>query len=36
MEVPVPVLIEENERYTMGQRNKEKVKRTHCFFIDDF
>lgn len=36
MEVPVPVLIEENERYTMGQGNKEKVRRTHCFFIDDF
>ena len=30
------MLIEENERYTMGQRNKEKVKRTHCFFIGHF
>ena len=30
------MLIEENERYTIGQRNKENVKRTHCFFIDHF
>ena len=34
-EVPISVFIEENDRYTMGRRDKERVKRTHSLFIDD-
>ena len=29
------MLIEETDGYTMEQRNKERVKRTHDLFIDD-
>ena len=34
-EVPISMLIGETEGYTMGQRDKERVKRTHSLFIDD-
>ena len=34
-EVPVAMLIEETDGYTMGQRRDEKVKRTHSLFVDD-
>ena len=34
-EVPILMLIEETDRYTMGQRHKERVKRTHSLFTDN-
>ena len=34
-EVPVAVLIEETDGYTMGQRGEERVERTHSLFVDD-
>ena len=34
-EIPISMLIEETDGYTMGQRDKERVKRTHSLFIDD-
>ena len=34
-EVPISMLIEETEGYTMGRRDEERVKRTHSLFIDD-
>ena len=34
-EVPISMLIEETDGYTMGQRDKERVKRKHSLFIDD-
>ena len=34
-EVPVSTLIEETDGYTIGQRGKENVKRTHSIFIYD-
>ena len=34
-EVPISMLIEETDGYTMGQRDKERVKRKHSIFIDD-
>ena len=34
-EVPVALLIEETDGYTMGQRGEERVKRTHSLFVDD-
>ena len=34
-EVPVAMLIEETDDYTMGQRGEERVKRTHSLFVDD-
>ena len=35
-EVPISMLIEETDRYTMGQRDKERVKsQTNSLFIDD-
>ena len=34
-ELPISMLIEETDGYTMGQRDKERVKRTHSLFIDD-
>ena len=34
-EVPTSMLIEKTDEYTMGQRNKKRVKRTHSLFIDD-
>ena len=35
MEVHLSVLIEETDEYTMGKRDKERVKRTHSLFIDN-
>ena len=34
-EVPVSMLLEETDGYKMGQKNEERVKRTHSLFIDD-
>ena len=34
-EVPISMLIEEIDRHPMGQKYKERVKRTHSPFIDD-
>ena len=34
-EVPVAMLIEELDGYTMGQRGEERVKGTRCLFVDD-
>ena len=34
-EIPILMLIEETDGYTMGQRDKDRVKRTHSLFIDD-
>ena len=34
-EVPVPMLLEETDGYKMGQKDEERVKRTHSLFIDD-
>ena len=34
-EVPISMLIEETDGYTMGRRDEERVKRTHSLFIDD-
>ena len=34
-EVYISMLIEETDGYTMGQRDKERVKRTHSLFIND-
>ena len=34
-EVPISMLIEETDGYMIGQRDKERVKRTHSQFIDD-
>ena len=34
-EVPVSMLIEETDGYTKGQGNEERVRGTHCIFIDD-
>ena len=35
IEVPVAMLIEETDGYTMGQMGEERVKRTHGLFVDD-
>ena len=35
MEVPISMLIKETDGYTMGQRDEERVKRTHSLYIDD-
>ena len=34
-EVPVSMLLEETDGYKMGQKDEERVKRTHSLFIDD-
>ena len=34
-EVPISMLIEETDGYIVGQRDKERVKRTHSLFIDN-
>ena len=34
-EVPISMLIKVSDGYTMGQRDKERVKRTHSLFTDD-
>ena len=34
-EIPISMLIEETDGYTMGQKDKERVKITHSLFIDD-
>ena len=34
-EVPVSMLLEETDSYKMGQKDEERVKRTHSLFIDD-
>ena len=34
-EVPVSMLFEETDGYKMGQKDEERVKRTHSLFIDD-
>ena len=34
-EIPISMCIEETDGYTMGQRDKERVKRTHSLFIDN-
>ena len=34
-EVPISMLIKVSDGYTMGQRDKERVKRTHSLFIDN-
>ena len=34
-EVPISMSIVETNGYTMGQKDKERVKRTHSLFIDD-
>ena len=34
-EVPVSMLLEETDGYKMGQKDDERVKRTHSLFIDD-
>ena len=34
-EVPISMLIEESDRYTMGRRDKKRVKRTQSLFIGD-
>ena len=34
-EVPISMLIEETDGYMIGQRDKERVKRTYSQFIDD-
>ena len=34
-EVPVSMLLEESDGYKMGQKDEERVKRTHSLFIDD-
>ena len=34
-DVPVAMLIEESDCYKMGQKDEERVKRTHSLFVDD-
>ena len=34
-EVPVSMLLEETDGYKIGQKDEERVKRTHSLFIDD-
>ena len=35
-EVPVSMSIKKTDGYKMGQRDKERVKKTHSLFIEDF